>query len=58
MTKIELWIKLMEYNNEDFRCELCEEIHTYMIAVRGLVRDNIKQVWLCKWCFFQGEDNE
>ena len=56
MTKIELWIKLMEYNNEDFRCELCEEIHTYMIAVRGLVRDNIKQVWLCKWCFFLGEE--
>lgn len=54
MTKIELWIKLMKYNQENFRCELCEEIHIYMIAIQG----TIKQAHLCKWCFFKGEDNE
>ena len=56
MSKEELWNELLEYNDEDFICEVCESIHSYVIAIRGLVRDNIKQVWLCKWCFFKGEE--
>ena len=52
MSKEELWIKLMKYNNENFRCELCDEIHIYVIGIQG----TIKQAHLCKWCFFKGEE--
>ena len=56
MTKKELWNELLEHNEEDFVCEICEDIPTYMIAIRGMVKDHIKQVWLCKQCFFKGEE--
>lgn len=58
MTKKELWNELLEHNEEDFICEICEDIPTYMIAISGMVQDNIKQVWLCKQCFFKGEEND
>ena len=55
MTKEELWNELLEHNEEDFMCEICEDIPAYMIAISGMVQDNIKQVWLCKQCF-KGEN--
>lgn len=58
MTKKEVWNELLEYNELDAICEICEDIPTYMIALRGLVRDKIKNVWICKQCFFKGGDNE
>ena len=57
MTKEELWNELLEHNEEEFMCEICEDIPTYMIAISGMVQDNIKQVWLCKQCF-KGETND
>ena len=58
MNKEELWNELLEHNEEDFICEICEDIPTYMIGISGMVQDNIKQVWLCKQCFFKGDKND
>lgn len=58
MTKEELWNELLEHNEEDFICEICEDIPTYMIAISGMVQNNIKQVWLCKQCFLKEKNNE
>lgn len=54
MTKEELWIKLMKYNQENHRCELCDNIYVYVIGIQG----TIKQVWLCKWCFLKEKNND
>ena len=58
MTKEELWNELLEHNEEDFMCEICEDIPTYMIAISSMGQDNIKQVWWGKQCFLKGENNE
>lgn len=58
MTKKEVWNELLEYNEVDAICEICEDIPTYKIAVRGYVKDKIKTVWICKQCFFKGEEND
>lgn len=58
MTKKELWDELLEYNEVGAICEICEDIPTYKIALRGLVRDKIKIVWICEQCFFKGEEND
>lgn len=56
MTKKELWNELLEHNEEDFVCEICEKIPSYVVCVRGIVWDKYKIVWLCKECFFKGEE--
>lgn len=58
MTKKELWNELLEHNEEDFVCEICEEIPSYVLGIEGIIRDKYQMVWICKWCFFLGEDND
>lgn len=56
MTKIELWNELLDYNDDDRYCEICEKIPSYVIGLRGIVWDKYKIVWICKDCFFEGRE--
>lgn len=56
MTKIELWNTVVEYNEEDFICEICETIPSYVLGIEGIIRDKHQMVWICKECFFKGEE--